>query len=647
MDGYSNILLLIIALLCFRSTLGQTDPKDVTTLRLLQRQWKGVTWTGVDPCASNWVGVTCSGSRVANLLLSTMGLQGGLPPEMGYLTGLQRLDLSYNKGLNGPIPFNLGKLKSLRELVLIGCSFSGSIPAELGSLQQLSILDLNSNKLGGEIPPELGNLSKLYWFDVANNQLTGTLPAQLGKLVRAGHFHFNKNQMSGSIPPEIFHESMALQHVLLDHNRLTGEIPSTVSLLKDLTVLRLDGNGLEGSLPSNISNLKKLGEMHVSNNKLTGSIPDLSGLTNLQYLDLSNNSFDVSNFPDWFSSLQLVTTIVMEGVNLNGQFPSESLSLPQLEAMKLARNSINGTLSIDSQVNQTPQLIDLEDNKIIGVIEPLPKTVTIKLMGNPACAEGSSLLNEVPSPCNPAQNITPYVTPMNDCGKDIKCGKQMQVDPRICKCAMPFEGMFVFRAPSFNNLDNASRFQSLEKSLLQNLTLTEGSIYILCCMSFDSDNYLNVRVWIFPPPGTKYFQRPDIAKLGNILSSQTYKPPKELGFGPYYFSPSWDHDFFEVSEGSKGLSTRAVIGIAAAGAAMGLLILALGFYAFKQKKKLAKSRKTSRPFGASWGFASGEYSGDVPKLKGARYFSFEELKQATNNFSSANEIGCGGYGRVN
>lgn len=39
-------------------------------------------------------------------------------------------------------------------------------------------------------------------------------------------------------------------------------------------------------------------------------------------------------------------------------------------------------------------------------------------------------------------------------------------------------------------------------------------------------------------------------------------------------------------------------------------------------------------------------SGDVPQLKGARCFTYEELKKYTNNFSEANNIGSGGYGKV-
>jgi hypothetical protein len=39
-------------------------------------------------------------------------------------------------------------------------------------------------------------------------------------------------------------------------------------------------------------------------------------------------------------------------------------------------------------------------------------------------------------------------------------------------------------------------------------------------------------------------------------------------------------------------------------------------------------------------------SGGVPQLKGARRFSYEELKKYTNNFSEGNGIGSGGYGKV-
>lgn len=49
---------------------------------------------------------------------------------------------------------------------------------------------------------------------------------------------------------------------------------------------------------------------------------------------------------------------------------------------------------------------------------------------------------------------------------------------------------------------------------------------------------------------------------------------------------------------------------------------------------------------ASWGGGKTGDSGGAPKLKGARWFSYAELKKATGNFSDSNEIGVGGYGKV-
>lgn len=48
---------------------------------------------------------------------------------------------------------------------------------------------------------------------------------------------------------------------------------------------------------------------------------------------------------------------------------------------------------------------------------------------------------------------------------------------------------------------------------------------------------------------------------------------------------------------------------------------------------------------ASWA-QSGKDSGGAPQLKGARWFSYDELKKCTNGFSESNEIGSGGYGKV-
>ena len=50
------------------------------------------------------------------------------------------------------------------------------------------------------------------------------------------------------------------------------------------------------------------------------------------------------------------------------------------------------------------------------------------------------------------------------------------------------------------------------------------------------------------------------------------------------------------------------------------------------------------PHAANWD--QNKSSGSIPQLKGARRFTFEEIKKCTKNFSEVNDVGSGGYGQV-
>ncbi|KAF3947671.1 hypothetical protein CMV_026225, partial [Castanea mollissima] len=218
-------------------------------------------------------------------------------------------DLSYNKNITGQLPSSIGNLMNLINLNLIGCSFSGSIPDTIGNLQRLTILSLNNSSFRGRIPTSIGCLSNLCWLDLAENQLDGPLPVSDGNtpgldmLVKAKHLHLEKNKFSGEIPSKLFNSNMVLKHLLLSSNFLTGNIPATLGTVTHLEVIRFDRNSLGGPVPSNLNNLSYWCSLfrYLSNNKLTGPIPNLIGMNNLHYVDMSNNSFDESDFPPWIS----------------------------------------------------------------------------------------------------------------------------------------------------------------------------------------------------------------------------------------------------------------------------------------------------------------------------------------------------------
>lgn len=153
-----------------------------------------------------------------------------------------------------------------------------------------------------------------------------------------------------------------------------------------------------------------------------------------------------------------------------------------------------------------------------------------RLVDNPVCK--SQLANTIYCQLQQKQ-LTPYSTSLIKCGSQA-CPPGQSLSPQSCDCAYPYEGVLIFRAPFFRDVTNSSLFQQLEMSLWEKLKLTPGSVY-LADPFFNSDNYLQVQVKLFPPTGM-YFNRADILKIGGGLSNQVFKPPPV--FGPYYFIAS-------------------------------------------------------------------------------------------------------------
>ncbi|CDP12546.1 unnamed protein product [Coffea canephora] len=349
---------------------SETDPGDAAVLCYLREHWHNTpaSWSeSDDPCGGSWEGVTCINSRVTGLYLS------------------------FNKELSGSIIPQIGALQNLETLVLEECSFTGTLPAELGNLEELSFLSLNGNNFTGEIPPSLGNLSKLTWLNLADNRLTGSIPVStyripgLDLLHNLKHLVLSGNQLSGPIPQKLFSSNMVFNKILLSGNQLSGGIPFTIGLVQTLQTLFLGENSLAGKIPSNINNLTNLIALDMPNNKLSGPLPNLSGMNSLLRVELSNNSFEVSEAPAWFSTLPSLNILNIDNGPLCGLLPPTLFSLPDLAVVSLRNNAFNGTLLIGSNINQNILSVDLENNGISSIsIDPVFKS-KLNLIGNPIC----------------------------------------------------------------------------------------------------------------------------------------------------------------------------------------------------------------------------------------------------------------------
>jgi len=211
----------------------------------------------------SWWGVTCVPGRVAiaEIYLPSNDLFGRVPLSIGDLDHLRYLSLNQNWNVLGPLPTEIGNLTSLEELDLsynaLGVLSNGGIPASFGGLTNLRVLLLIQDGLSGEIPSELGNLSELRSLWLSVNELTGTIPASFANLTK-------------------------LEWLALSSNQLEGSIPSWIGGLSALEILHLGWNHFDGNIPTELGNLVSLEQISLASNKLSGQIP--GGFANLNAL---------------------------------------------------------------------------------------------------------------------------------------------------------------------------------------------------------------------------------------------------------------------------------------------------------------------------------------------------------------------------
>ncbi|ESW11607.1 hypothetical protein PHAVU_008G044400 [Phaseolus vulgaris] len=212
---------------------------------------------------------------------------------------------------------NLSAFKNLEFFEVAYC-LGGTIPPEIGTLSKLTYLELSFNALQGEIPFSIGSLSKLIFLDLSHNSLHDEIPFTIENLSKLTHLNLYHNSLQGKIPSTIGNISK-LTYLDLSYNSLQGEIPSTIKNLTQLWSLVISNNYIEGSIPFELSFLRNLSDVDLSYNKINGTLSfSLSNLTNLQNLDVSHNLLTDSLKPFAGRDFSFLESLDLSYNNLTG-----------------------------------------------------------------------------------------------------------------------------------------------------------------------------------------------------------------------------------------------------------------------------------------------------------------------------------------
>ncbi|KAF8020790.1 hypothetical protein BT93_G1269 [Corymbia citriodora subsp. variegata] len=340
-----------------------------------------------------WNGVKCGHRhrRVVVLDLRSKNLLGAVPPHIGNLSFLRKVDLC-NNSFCSEIPSEFSRLLKLRQLSLDNNSFSGQIPSNLSHCSNLLVLTLDYNMLEGNLPAEFGSLSKLGVLSFQANNLTGNIPLSLGNLSSLLFFGTTVNNFGGTIPKTLS-RLKNLEVLALSGNKFVGTIPISIFNISTMTWLYVRGNQLNGALPSDLGfTLPNLKEIDLGENHLTGPIPEsISNASNVDYFTILLNNF-TGKVPS-FSKMRALYRFNLWHNNLgSGQsadlnFLCSLTNSTKLESLAIGVNAFGGPLpNCINNLSITLSDLFLNCNHISGTLPSgignLINLETLEMSGN-------------------------------------------------------------------------------------------------------------------------------------------------------------------------------------------------------------------------------------------------------------------------
>uniref|UniRef100_A0A0E0JKW2 non-specific serine/threonine protein kinase n=1 Tax=Oryza punctata TaxID=4537 RepID=A0A0E0JKW2_ORYPU len=328
----------------------------------------------------DWVRLVTGLSSLKVLQLSGCGLSlPHKPAAHSNVSSLEIIDLSSNRVDTINPAYWFWDVQTIRELQLSRNQITGPFPAAIGNMTSLEVLTLGGNYISGVKSEMLKNSCNLRWLELWSNEINQDMTEFMEGLPRC--------------------TKSSLRILDLSATNITGGIPSWINHWSSLSSLQLSANRLEGSIPLEIGKLTNLYTLYLDNNQLNGSVSEehFATLASLGQIDLSYNSIDITIRSDWvppFSLYQALFARSKTGPHfplwLKGQRDLEYLdisdagiadNLPdwfwtvfsKVPYLNISCNQISGTLPVTLEFMTSAMTIDLNSNRLTGLLPQLPQ----------------------------------------------------------------------------------------------------------------------------------------------------------------------------------------------------------------------------------------------------------------------------------
>ena len=233
-------------------------------------------------------------------------------------------------------------------------------------------LTRSDEKMIGRIPAEIGNLSHLKSITLSNINIEGTLPERFNDLDSLTSLiirHSGRIDNSIDTIPDLSGMESLNTLKLQFYNLQLGGWPEWLRDMPALEKLTLNQVIIDQPFPSWITELR-LKEFGFFQNGITGTVPDLSAM-DIETLSIGMQDMEDQPFPSWVVGEEQLVSVGFIRLNLEGIPDARLFSLPNLRALQLGMNNLEGRLDslIENKMTELTAFL-ISNNRFSGSLSP-------------------------------------------------------------------------------------------------------------------------------------------------------------------------------------------------------------------------------------------------------------------------------------